>query len=158
MKHVKAKQHTPSDLWCLARLGARQLFHGPNNLVVAPTTADRWIGALTATEGSAETIAQIAQSTGDTARDVSPSTLELARQAISKHKDADSPHCPPRSTEPPATWPPSAASTAKTSPPALSSKTDSCRMGLRPVIITPCQIFPTQKILRRIQPTAIAVG
>jgi molecular chaperone DnaK (HSP70) len=90
IKQVKAKQHTPSDLWCLARLGARQLFHGPNNLVVPPTTADRWIGALSSTEGAAEAIAQIAQSTGDTARDVSPSTLELARQAIKKHKDADS--------------------------------------------------------------------
>ena len=89
VKLVKAKQHSASDLWCLARLGARQLFHGPNNLVVPPTTVDRWVAALTSTEGAGEAVAQMAQSTGDTARDVSPSTLELARQTIAKHKDAD---------------------------------------------------------------------
>ena len=90
IKQVKANQHTPSDFWCLARLGARQLFHGPNNLVLPATTIDRWVSTLASVEGAAEAIAQMAQSTGDNARDVTPSTLELARQAIAKHKDADS--------------------------------------------------------------------
>ena len=90
IKQVKANQHTSSDFWCLARLGARQLFHGPNNLVLPATTIDRWVSTLASAEGAAEAIAQMAQSTGDNARDVTPSTLELARQAIAKHKDADS--------------------------------------------------------------------
>ncbi len=89
LKLVKAKEHTQSDFWCLARLGARQLFHGPQNLVVSPNTIERWVSTLASVAGAAEAVAQMAQSTGDTARDVTPSTVELARQAIGKHKDAD---------------------------------------------------------------------
>lgn len=89
LKTVKAKQHTPSDLWCLARLGARQLFHGPNNLVLPASTAERWVSTLTGVDGAAEALAQIAQTTGDPVRDVSASTREMARQAIAKHKDAE---------------------------------------------------------------------
>jgi len=89
LKLVKAKDHTPSDLWCLARLGARQLFHGPQNLVVPPSTIERWVSTLASVEGAAEAVAQLAQSTGDTARDVTGSTYELARQTVAKHKDAD---------------------------------------------------------------------
>ena len=33
-------------LWCLSRLGARQLFYGPANQVLRPSVASRWIEAL----------------------------------------------------------------------------------------------------------------
>jgi len=88
LKLVKAKDHTPSDFWCLARLGARQLFNGPQNLVVLPSTIERWVSTLASVEGAAEAVAQMAQSTGDTARDVTASTFELARQTVARHKDA----------------------------------------------------------------------
>ena len=32
-------------LWCLSRLGARQLFYGPANQVLAPSIASRWVGS-----------------------------------------------------------------------------------------------------------------
>ena len=35
-----------SELWCLSRLGARELFYGPINLVAPPTVATRWVEAL----------------------------------------------------------------------------------------------------------------
>ena len=76
IKQVKANQHTPSDFWCLARLGARQLFHGPNNLVLPATTIDRWVSTLAGVEGAAEAMAQMAQSTGDNAR-ILPMRLDM---------------------------------------------------------------------------------
>jgi hypothetical protein len=70
--------------WCLSRLGARRLFSGPINLVVAPAVAARWIEALLRlphTPALLEAVVQIAQQTGDTARDVPPATLDLVRRA-----------------------------------------------------------------------------
>ena len=82
VKRVKAKDAGASEYWCLSRLGARQLFYGPNNLVVPPGTASRWVDALTATKGAEEAIAAIAQHTGDVSRDLPPATLNLARKAL----------------------------------------------------------------------------
>jgi hypothetical protein len=71
-----------SDLWCLSRIGSRQLFYGPINQVVPPGTASRWIDALLAVKGSEEAIASIGQHTGDASRDVPASTLNVARRAL----------------------------------------------------------------------------
>jgi hypothetical protein len=70
--------------WCLSRLGARRLFSGPINLVVGPTTAARWVEGLLRlphTPALLEAVVQIAQQTGDTARDLPPATLEKVRGA-----------------------------------------------------------------------------
>jgi hypothetical protein len=70
--------------WCLSRLGARKLFSGPINLVVGPTTAARWVEGLLRlphTPALLEAVVQIAQQTGDTARDLPPATLEKVRGA-----------------------------------------------------------------------------
>ena len=82
VKRVKAKDAGASEYWCLSRLGARQLFYGPNNLVVPPGTASRWVDALIAANGAEEAIAAIAQHTGDVSRDLPPATLNLARKAL----------------------------------------------------------------------------
>ena len=80
IKRVKAGDYRETELWCLARLGARQLFYGANNHVLPPMTAARWVEALLAVPKAAETIAALARHTGDTARDVPPVTMDLVRR------------------------------------------------------------------------------
>src|SRR5499427_2362086 len=46
VKRIKAGDYKESELWCLSRLGARQLFYGPINLVVPPATMARWVDAV----------------------------------------------------------------------------------------------------------------
>ena len=43
---IKAATWDDNVLWCLSRLGARQLFYGPANQVLAPSVASRWIETL----------------------------------------------------------------------------------------------------------------
>ncbi len=82
VKRVKAKDAGASEYWCLSRLGARHLFYGPNNLVVPPGTASRWVDALVGIKGAEEAIAAIAQHTGEVSRDLPAATLNLARKAL----------------------------------------------------------------------------
>ena len=73
-----------AGIWCLSRLGARNLFSGPINLVVSPSIAARWVEALLRlphTPALLEAVVHIAQQTGDVARDLPPATLELVRRA-----------------------------------------------------------------------------
>jgi hypothetical protein len=86
---VKRGDMLDAGTWCLSRLGARKLFSGPMNLVVAPAAATRWIDGLlrlpqthAQTPALLEAVVQIAQQTGDSARDVPPATLELVRRAV----------------------------------------------------------------------------
>ena len=44
--HIKSGQGTDTDVWCLTRIGARELFYGPANQVVPPAAAARWVEAL----------------------------------------------------------------------------------------------------------------
>ena len=61
-------------MWCIARLGARQLFYGPANQVLSPAIATRWIEALLpACPKVAKTLwFPLARKTGDPVRDVAP--------------------------------------------------------------------------------------
>ncbi|MCC7499501.1 MAG: Hsp70 family protein [Bryobacterales bacterium] len=88
LKRIQAGDYRESELWCLARLGARQLFHGANNHVLPPSTASRWVEALIGNPKAAEAVASLARHTGDAARDVSPATLELVRRRLSERADA----------------------------------------------------------------------
>jgi len=85
---VKKGDYTPSELWCLARLGARRLFHGPNNQVVAPAAAERWITALMPVAAASEAVAQMAQVTGDQARDVAPAMVQSVRRTLEARENA----------------------------------------------------------------------
>lgn len=88
MKKIKGGEVNDSDLWCLARLGARDLFYGPINQVLPASTAARWAEALIKHPRAGEAAATIARHTGDTARDVAPATLDLVRRNLAQHADA----------------------------------------------------------------------
>ncbi len=88
---LKRGEMADSAVWCLSRLGARRLFSGPINLVVSPTVVSRWVEALLKlphTPSLLEAVVQMSQLTGDTARDLPPQTLELARRACEAHSRA----------------------------------------------------------------------
>jgi molecular chaperone DnaK (HSP70) len=86
VKRIRNSDASPSEFWCLARLGARKLFYGPANQVLPATTAVRWIEAITRAPGSEECIARIGHVTGDSTRDLPPTTQDLIRRTL-----ADSP-------------------------------------------------------------------
>ena len=78
---LKARQFGASELWCLGRLGARELFYGPANQVLPPATAARWAEVLLPVERSGEALAQLARRTGDPTRDL-PAALLAKVEAI----------------------------------------------------------------------------
>jgi molecular chaperone DnaK (HSP70) len=86
---VEAGRSGRSDVWCLMRLGARSLLHGPANQVVAPATAERWVQALLGVDTAADALVTIARRTGDLTRDVSADTIDDVRRAIAKQPDAE---------------------------------------------------------------------
>jgi len=69
-------------LWCLSRLGARQLFYGPINQVLAPSVASRWIDGLLPIPKADDALVSLARRTGDPVRDVPPATFEAVRARI----------------------------------------------------------------------------
>ncbi|MCU1262149.1 MAG: Heat shock protein 70, partial [Bryobacterales bacterium] len=73
-------------LWCISRLGARELFYGPINQVLPPGTATRWIEALLNVDGAGEALASLARHTGDPTRDVSPAVFEKVRAKLTSEK------------------------------------------------------------------------
>jgi molecular chaperone DnaK (HSP70) len=77
-----------SDLWCLSRIGARQLFYGPINQVLPAATAQRWIDGLRKVPGAGETIAAVGRRTGDASRDLQPAALEALRAALASDPKA----------------------------------------------------------------------
>ncbi|MDX2179722.1 MAG: Hsp70 family protein [Bryobacteraceae bacterium] len=82
VKGVAASDRQASDLWCLSRIGARQLFYGPNNQVLPPATVERWIGAIAKLSRAEDALVAMARVTGDAARDVSPATLALVKRTL----------------------------------------------------------------------------
>jgi len=88
---MKTGEMIESGMWCLSRLGARKLFNGPVNLVVAPAAVSRWIDAalrLPHTPSLFEAVVHMAQQTGDTARDLPPATLDAVRRACESSSHA----------------------------------------------------------------------
>jgi molecular chaperone DnaK (HSP70) len=90
-RRVKAGDFSESELWCLSRLGARQLFYGPINQVVAPAAAGRWAEALLPLDstGAADALAAIARRTEDATRDLPPATLAAVRRKLEGLPHAD---------------------------------------------------------------------
>jgi molecular chaperone DnaK (HSP70) len=84
LEMLKRGEMMDAALWSLSRLGARRLFYGPINLVVAPAVASRWVDALLRLPrrpSLLEAVVHISQLTGDTARDLPPATLDAVRRA-----------------------------------------------------------------------------
>jgi hypothetical protein len=80
LERMRKNEFVESGLWCVSRLGARQLFYGPNNLVVPAATAARWVDALLKINKAEDAITAVARQTGDSSRDLPPNALELIRR------------------------------------------------------------------------------
>ncbi len=89
MKRVKAGDFKESELWCLSRLGARELFYGPINLVVPASTVTRWIDGIPAAGGAGEAIARMARRTGNSTLDLAAGTLESIRRRLGNDPSAE---------------------------------------------------------------------
>ena len=83
IKRVKSGDFKESELWCLSRLGARELFYGPINLVVPAATVSRWIDAVPQVGGAGEAIARMARRTGNASLDLAAGTLDAVRRRLS---------------------------------------------------------------------------
>jgi hypothetical protein len=83
-RRLKAGDFRDSELWCLSRLAARELFYGPINQVVPPAAAGRWAEALLAVDfaGVGDALAAIARRTEDPTRDLAPATLSAVRRKL----------------------------------------------------------------------------
>jgi hypothetical protein len=86
IKRLKSGEGGATELWCIARIGARELFYGPINQVVPATTSIRWVDALLRVKNSEEALASIARVTGDSSRDLPPATVNLVRAALQQSK------------------------------------------------------------------------
>jgi hypothetical protein len=78
VKRIKAGDYKESELWCVSRLGARQLFYGPINLVVPPAAVTRWAEAMMSIAAAGDALASLGRRTDDPTRDL-PAAI---RQAI----------------------------------------------------------------------------
>ncbi len=71
-----------TGLWCVARLGARKLFYGPNNQVLPPAAAARWVEQLLKIAKAGDAVASLARHTGDATRDLPSQTLAMVRRTF----------------------------------------------------------------------------
>ncbi len=85
------------EFWVLARLGARQLFHGPETAVLPPEVVAKWVEILVDIGGDVRpakmrlfAIARLAMMTGDRRFDLPHHILNRAQAFMAEHK------CPPR--------------------------------------------------------------
>jgi molecular chaperone DnaK (HSP70) len=74
--------YSDNILWCVARLGARQLFYGPSNQVLTPAIATRWIEALIAVPKADDALVSLARRTGDPVRDVAAPAFGAVRARV----------------------------------------------------------------------------
>lgn len=79
---VKKSDFVETGLWCIARIGARKLFHGPINQVVPPTNAAKWVEQLLKVPKAQDAVAALARQTGDATRDLPASTLTSVRSTF----------------------------------------------------------------------------
>ena len=82
IKEGKKTGFTDNILWCIARLGARQLFYGPANQSLTPAIATRWIEALIAVPKAEDALVSLARRTGDPVRDVAAATFAAVQQRV----------------------------------------------------------------------------
>ncbi len=89
VKRLRNGDGGASEFWCLARLGARALFYGPANQVLPAAVAQRWIDGILKLPGSAETVARLAQVSGDMTRDLPGASLESVRKFLQSAEGAE---------------------------------------------------------------------
>ncbi|MGB7763125.1 MAG: Hsp70 family protein [Bryobacteraceae bacterium] len=79
VKRIKAGDYKESELWCVSRLGARQLFYGPINLAVPPAAATRWAEAMLHIAAAGDALAALARRTDDPTRDLPAAIRQTIR-------------------------------------------------------------------------------
>ncbi|HZT34098.1 MAG TPA: Hsp70 family protein [Bryobacteraceae bacterium] len=84
VRRIKAGDFRESELWCLSRLGARELFYGPINQVLPPATAARWVEVVLAIPTAGDALAAMARRTQDPTRDVSAATFATVHRTLEK--------------------------------------------------------------------------
>ena len=84
IKRIKVGDYKESELWCVSRLGARQLFYGPINLAVPPATVTRWAEALLNLAAAGDALAALARGTDDPTRDLPAATRQTIRGKLEK--------------------------------------------------------------------------
>jgi DNA-K related protein len=89
IKRVKAGDYKESELWCLSRIGARQLFYGPINLVVPPGTVTRWAETLLNATNAGDALAAMGRRTEDPTRDLPAATREVIKRKLQGLPHAD---------------------------------------------------------------------
>jgi hypothetical protein len=82
LKQGKESGFNDVTLWCLSRLGARQLFYGPANLVLPPSVASRWIETLLPVPKAQDALIALVRKTGDPTRDVPPAVYEAVKAKV----------------------------------------------------------------------------
>ena len=78
---INPKKTRAQLLWCLSRIGARELLYGPVDRVVAPAEAASWIEWMLENKWNqssppGDAMVQIGRKTGDRARDIPPELAE----------------------------------------------------------------------------------
>jgi len=89
VRKLRNNDGAASELWCIARLGARRLFYAPINQVLPATTAARWVESLAKVPNAAETLVRLAQKTGNVTLDVNAQTTGLVRKLIAGDTDLE---------------------------------------------------------------------
>lgn len=87
VKRMRNRDAGASEFWCLARIGARKPFYAPVNQVLPASLAARWVESIAKVEGAGECISRLAQVTGDAARDLPASTVEMARRIAEGNRE-----------------------------------------------------------------------
>jgi len=82
VRNIKAGAYRESELWCVSRLGARELLYGPINQVPPPATVTRWVEVLLGVDGAGDALASLARLTGDATRDLAPAMREAVRRKL----------------------------------------------------------------------------
>ncbi|MEO7648883.1 MAG: Hsp70 family protein, partial [Bryobacteraceae bacterium] len=79
---VKSGAFRETELWCLSRLGARELLYGPINQVASSMVAARWVETLLPVAAAGEALASMARFTGDPARDLPSGVRDAVRAKL----------------------------------------------------------------------------
>jgi molecular chaperone DnaK (HSP70) len=86
---IRSKESGDSELWCIARIGARELFYGPVNQVLPVSAVTGWVKALLPLPQASEALSSIARRTGDPTRDFPAPLFAQVRQKLEQDPDAE---------------------------------------------------------------------
>ncbi len=90
ISEINPKKARVQYLWCLSRIGARELLYGPVDRVVPPEEASSWLEWMLAhtwnqTGPAGDAMVQMARKTGDRARDIDPERASRVSAWLEAH-------------------------------------------------------------------------